>query len=96
VKLGKSATETLDLLYEDFGEHSLSWTVVFEWHSCFKASQVSVVDEKSSGGPSTSKIKDVETILEITSSTKTVAKESMRKQTLLGSLIEFARRSFCH
>jgi hypothetical protein len=38
VKLRKSATETLEILREAFGEHSLSWTVVFEWHSRFKAS----------------------------------------------------------
>jgi hypothetical protein len=37
VKLGKSVTETLEMLREAFGEHSLSWTVVFEWHSRFKA-----------------------------------------------------------
>jgi hypothetical protein len=37
VKLGKSAIETLEMLHEAFGEHSLSWTAVFEWHSCFKA-----------------------------------------------------------
>jgi hypothetical protein len=35
VKLGKSATETPEMLHEAFGEHSLSWTAVFEWHSCF-------------------------------------------------------------
>jgi hypothetical protein len=29
VKLRKSATEPLDMLREAFGEHSLSWTVVF-------------------------------------------------------------------
>jgi hypothetical protein len=29
VKLGESATETLERLHEAFGEHSLSWTVVF-------------------------------------------------------------------
>jgi hypothetical protein len=29
VKLCKSATETLEMLREAFGEHSLSWTVVF-------------------------------------------------------------------
>jgi hypothetical protein len=32
VKLGKSATETLEMLCEAFGEHSLSWTVAFESH----------------------------------------------------------------
>jgi hypothetical protein len=45
VKIGKSATEALEILCEAFGEHSLSWTVVFEWHSRFKASQVSVEDD---------------------------------------------------
>jgi hypothetical protein len=42
-KLGKSATETLDMLREAFGEHYLSRTAVSEWHSHFKVSQVSVV-----------------------------------------------------
>jgi hypothetical protein len=36
VKLGKSATETLEMLREAFGEHSLSWTVVSQWHSRLK------------------------------------------------------------
>jgi hypothetical protein len=56
VKLGKSATETLEMLCEAFGEHSLSRTVDFEWHSCFKAGQVSLEDDKRSGQPSTSKM----------------------------------------
>jgi hypothetical protein len=30
------------MLHEAFGEHSLSQTVVFEWHSQFKAGRVSV------------------------------------------------------
>jgi hypothetical protein len=37
MKLGKSFTETLEMLHEVCGEHSLSWTEVFEWHSFFKA-----------------------------------------------------------
>jgi hypothetical protein len=41
-KLGKSDTKTLELLHEAFGENSLNWAVVFEWHSCFKASRESV------------------------------------------------------
>jgi hypothetical protein len=40
---------------EAFGEHSLSRTVVFEWHSCFKPGRVSVEDDECSGRPSTSK-----------------------------------------
>jgi hypothetical protein len=55
VKLGKSATETSEMLHEVFGEHSLSRTVVSEWHARFKAGRVSVEDDKCSGRPSTSK-----------------------------------------
>jgi hypothetical protein len=54
VKLSKSATEILEILREAFGEHSLSWTAVFEWHSRFKIGRVSVEDERS-GRPSTRK-----------------------------------------
>jgi hypothetical protein len=55
VKLGKSATETVDMLREAFGEHSLSRTAVFEWHSRFKIGRVSVEDDKRAGRPSTNK-----------------------------------------
>jgi hypothetical protein len=56
MKLGKSATESLEMLHESFGEHFLSRTAVFEGHSHFKASQVSVEDDERSGRPSTSKM----------------------------------------
>jgi hypothetical protein len=49
VRLGKSATKTLEMLCETFGEHSLSRQAVFEWHSCLKAGQVSAEDDKRSG-----------------------------------------------
>jgi hypothetical protein len=48
VKLSKSTTETLEMLQEAFGEHSLSQTAVFEWHSCFKAGRVSAEDDEFS------------------------------------------------
>jgi hypothetical protein len=54
-KLSKSATETLEMLCEVFGERSLSWIAVFEWHSHFKAGQVSIEDDEHSGRPGTSK-----------------------------------------
>jgi hypothetical protein len=56
VKLDKSTTETLEMLREAFGEHSLSQTAVFEWHSRFKTGRVSVEDDERSGRPSTSKM----------------------------------------
>jgi hypothetical protein len=56
MKLGKSTTETLELLCEAFGEHSLSRTAVFEWHLRFKAGGVSIEDGIRSGQPSTTKM----------------------------------------
>jgi hypothetical protein len=65
VKLGKSSTETLEMLCEAFGEYSLSWIAVFEWNSHFKAGRVSVEENECSGQSSTSKtIENVEKIRE--------------------------------
>jgi hypothetical protein len=44
LKLDISAIKVLSVLCETFGKHSLSQTVVFEWHSRFRAGQVSVED----------------------------------------------------
>jgi hypothetical protein len=55
VNLGKSATQTLEILREALREYSLSWTEVFQWHSRFKAGQVTAEDDERSGRPSTSK-----------------------------------------
>jgi hypothetical protein len=49
MKLDKYAAEIVEMLHEAFGEHSLGRTAVFEWHSCFKASRVSVEDDECSG-----------------------------------------------
>jgi hypothetical protein len=56
MKLGKSAIKTREMFHEAFGEHTLSRTTVFQWHSRFKAGQVSAEDDKRSGRPSTNKI----------------------------------------
>jgi hypothetical protein len=75
IELGKSATDTLEMPHEAFGEHSLSRTEVFEWHSHFKAGRVSVEDDECSGRPSTSKTtENVEKIEN--SSLKNVAEQS--------------------
>jgi hypothetical protein len=55
VKLCKSATETLEMLRETFGEHSLSRTAVFDRHSRFKDGRLSVEDDERSGPSNTSK-----------------------------------------
>jgi hypothetical protein len=55
VRLGKSAAETLEMLHEFFGEHSLSRTAVFESYSLFKAGRVSDEGNERSGRQSISK-----------------------------------------
>lgn len=66
VKLGKSATETLEMIREAFGECSLSRTIVFEWHARFKAGRLSFEDDERTGRPSTSKTaENVERIREL-------------------------------
>jgi hypothetical protein len=69
-------------------EHSLRLMAVLECHSGFKATLVSAEYDERSGQPSTSKrTENVEKIQQ------TVAEQSMTSQTLLGSVMEFARRS---
>jgi hypothetical protein len=92
MKLDKSATETLEMLRVAFGEHCLNLTAVFEWHSRFKASRVSVENDESSGRPSINKTRENVEKIE-NSSTKTVVKQLINSQTPLGSVMKFARRS---
>jgi transposase len=66
VKLGKSATEILEMLRVAFGKYSLTRTAVSEWQSRFKAGRMSVEDNERSGRPSTSKTtENVERIREL-------------------------------
>jgi hypothetical protein len=63
------------MLHEAFGEHSLSWTAIYEWHSLFKADWVSVEDYERSGWPSTCKTTESVEKFE-NSSMKTVTEQS--------------------
>ena len=49
--LGKSATETLEMIQLGFGDQSLSRAQVFQWHSRFKTGRTSVDDEERTGRP---------------------------------------------
>ena len=55
VKLGKSATETYDLLKKAYGNECLSHTQVFEWFKRFKEGREKIGDDQRPGRPSTSK-----------------------------------------
>ena len=47
--LGKSATETLTMIQQAFGDQSLSRAQVFQWHARFKTSHTSVDNDKHTG-----------------------------------------------
>jgi len=49
--LGKSATETLEMIQQGFRDQSLSRTQVFQWHARFKTSRTSVDDDEHTGRP---------------------------------------------
>ena len=49
--LRKSATETLEMIQQGFGDQSLSRTQVFQWHARFKTGRTSVDDDKHTGRP---------------------------------------------
>jgi len=57
-KLGKSATETYNLLTEVYGDQCLSRTQVFEWFKKFKEGREYVGDDPKSGRPSTAKTQE--------------------------------------
>jgi len=54
-KLGKSGSETLQLLRAACGDAVLSSAQVFRWHKAFKEGRESVEDEQCAGRPSTSR-----------------------------------------
>jgi len=58
VKLGKTATETLQLLRDAYGDEALSRARVFEWHRRFVLGRVSVEDDTRSGRPSSLRNED--------------------------------------
>ena len=55
VKLGKSATETYDLLKKAYGDECLSCTQVFEWFKKFKEGREELGDDQHPGHRGTSK-----------------------------------------
>ena len=53
--LGKTPTESLEMLQEAFKEQALSRARVFEWFSRFKKGDLSIEDQPRSGRPSSSR-----------------------------------------
>jgi hypothetical protein len=87
VKIGKSATKTPEMLPEVFEECYLCQTAVFEWHSRFKDSyQMKMMNFL--GDQATAKQQKM-----LKKFKNSSTEHSMSLQTLLGSVMEFARRS---
>jgi hypothetical protein len=92
VKLSKSATELLEMLCEVFGEHSLSQTVVFNGIHVSRLVECQLKMTNIQGDQASAKRQKMLEKFE-NSSTETVAEQSMSSQTLLGSIMKFAKRS---
>ncbi|GFV37410.1 protein GVQW3 [Trichonephila clavipes] len=57
-KLGKTGTETYDMMKTAFGDEAMSLARVFEWFRPFKEGRQSVNSDPRSGRPSTSRNED--------------------------------------
>ena len=58
VRLGKTPTETFNLLQEVYGDATMSRTRIFEWHKRFREGREDVEDDPKSGRPTTSRINE--------------------------------------
>ena len=58
VRLGKTPTETFNLLQEVYGDATMSRTQIFEWHKRFREGREDVEDDPKSGRPTTSRINE--------------------------------------
>jgi len=58
VKIGKSVTETFEMLKIAFREEAMGRTQTYEWWKRFKEGRTSIDDDPRSGRPSTSKTND--------------------------------------
>lgn len=54
MKLGKTASETVELLKQAYGDDALSRTTVFEWHRRFREGRQSAEDDALAGAPTSS------------------------------------------
>jgi transposase len=52
-ELGKSASETLQMLTEAYSVHAMTISSVFEWHKRFKEGREDVKDDERTGRPKT-------------------------------------------
>jgi len=58
-KLGKTATETHEILVQVYGTEAVSRKCVYDWFKCFRDGKETTEDEPRSGRPSTSRTPDM-------------------------------------
>ena len=63
-KIGKTATETYQLLQQAYAEDAMDRTQVFDWFRRFKEGRTSTESDPRSGRPSTSRNEEIITKLE--------------------------------
>ena len=101
VKIGKSVTETFEMLKITFGEEAMCRTQTYEWWKRFKEGRTSVDEDPRSGRPSTSKTDDnVVKAREVIRSNRRltvrdVAEEVSQKQCAMKFLPKFGHASHC-
>ena len=54
-QLGKTSSETIQMMQKAFGNESISKTRIREWYNRFKGDRISVDSDSRSGRPSTTK-----------------------------------------
>ena len=64
VRLGKTPTETFNLLQEVYGDATMSRTRIFEWHKRFREGREDVEDDSKSGRPTSRTNENVECMRE--------------------------------
>ena len=75
-KLGKTASETVEMLKEAYGHDAMSRARVFDWHRRFKEGRTSVESDERPGRPSTSR--NAETVENIRGLVKTDRRLTIR------------------
>jgi hypothetical protein len=56
VRLGKSGSETLQLIHQAYGDDAMTRAAVFKWWKRFGNGEMNVKDEPRSGRPSTAPV----------------------------------------
>jgi hypothetical protein len=56
VQLGKSGSETQQLICQAYGDDAMRQAVVFKWWKCFRGGEINVKDGNYCGRPSTAPV----------------------------------------